>query len=183
MRAACHRLGQLVNQTELGRDVALPQPTVHRWLNLLETSYLLIRLPAYAVNRTRRLIKSPKLYWGDTGVALHLAESDEPAGAHLENLVLLDLVAWRDARLDRVELGYWRTANGEEVDFVIETAGRLLPIEVKSAARPRLADAAHLRTFRAEYGRKSRAALLLHTGSTLEWLAPDVLAAPWWRVF
>jgi predicted AAA+ superfamily ATPase len=96
---------------------------------------------------------------------------------------LLDLVAWRDARLDRVELGYWRTANGEEVDFVIETAGRLLPIEVKSAARPRLADAAHLRTFRAEYGRKSRAALLLHTGSTLEWLAPDVLAAPWWRVF
>ena len=73
MRAACLRLGQLVNQTELGRDVALPQPTVHRYLNLLETSYLLVRLPAYAVNRTKRLIKSPKLYWGDTGVALHLA--------------------------------------------------------------------------------------------------------------
>lgn len=68
MRAACLRLGQLVNQTELGRDTALPQATVHRWLNLLETSYLLVRLPAYAVNRTRRLIKSPKLYWGDTGV-------------------------------------------------------------------------------------------------------------------
>jgi predicted AAA+ superfamily ATPase len=45
-RAACLRMGQLVNQTELGRDVALPQPTVHRWLNLLETSYLLVRLPA-----------------------------------------------------------------------------------------------------------------------------------------
>src|SRR5687767_2219259 len=63
MRAGCHRLGQLVNQTELGREVALPQPTVHRWLNLLETSYLLVRLPAYSVNRTKRLIKSPKLYW------------------------------------------------------------------------------------------------------------------------
>jgi len=50
MRAACLRLGQLVNQTELGRDTALPQPTVHRWLNLLETSYLLVRLPAYAPN-------------------------------------------------------------------------------------------------------------------------------------
>src|SRR5262245_63032539 len=53
MRATSLRLGQLVNQTGLGRDAALPQPTVHRWLNLLETSYLLVRLPAYAVNRTQ----------------------------------------------------------------------------------------------------------------------------------
>jgi predicted AAA+ superfamily ATPase len=182
MRAACLRLGQLVNQTEMGRDVALPQPTVHRYLNLLETSYLLVRLPAYAVNRTKRLIKSPKLYWGDTGVALHLAQRAEPGGAHLENLVLHDLLAWRDARLDRAELLYWRTAIGEEVDFVIEAGGRLLPIEVKATGRPRLGDATHLRTFRAEYGKKARTGLLLHTGSTLEWLAPDVLAAPWWRV-
>jgi predicted AAA+ superfamily ATPase len=182
MRAVCLRLGQLVNQTELGRDVALAQPTVHRYLNLLETSYLLVRLPSYAVNRTKRLIKSPKLYWGDTGTALHLGGSDEPGGAHLENLVLHDLLAWRDARLDRAEVCYWRTTIGEEVDFVIEAGGRLLPIEVKATGRPRLGDAVHLRTFRAEYGRKARAGLLLHTGSTLEWLAPDVLAVPWWRV-
>jgi hypothetical protein len=182
MRAACLRLGQLINQAELGRDIALAQPTVHRWLNLLETSYLLVRLPAYAVNRTKRLIKSPKLYWGDTGVALHLAGGPEPGGAHLENLVLNDLLAWRDALLERAELGYWRTASGQEVDFVIEAGGRLLPIEVKAGARPRLGDAAHLRSFRAEYGKKARAGLLLHTGTTLEWLAPDVLAAPWWRV-
>lgn len=182
MRAACLRLGQLVNQAELGRDVALPQPTVHRYLNLLETSYLLMRLPTYAVNRTKRLIKSPKLYWGDTGVALYLAEGAEPSGPHLENLVLQDLLAWRDARLDRAEVLYWRTAIGEEVDFVIEAGGRLLPVEVKATSRPRLGDAAHLRTFRAEYGKKARAGLLLHTGSAVEWLAPDVLAAPWWRV-
>jgi len=182
MRAACLRLGQLVNQTDLGRDVALPQPTVHRWLNLLETSYLLVRLPAYAVNRTKRLIKAPKVYWGDTGVALHLAEQTEPNGAHLENLVLSDLLVWRDARLERAEIGYWRTAIGEEVDFVIETGGRLLPIEVKASARPRLSDAAHLRTFRKEYGKKARAGLLLHTGNTAEWLTADVLAVPWWKV-
>ena len=182
MRAACLRLGQLVNQTELGRDISLPQATMHRWLNLLETSCLLVRLPAYAVNRTKRLIKAPKLYWADSGVALHLAELDEPAGVHLENLVLHDLLAWRDARLERAEIGYWRTASGEEVDFVIESGERLLPIEVKSGARPRLTDAAHLRSFRAEYGKKARAGLLLHTGNTIEWLAPDVLAVPWWRI-
>ena len=183
MRAACLRLGQIVTQTGLGQDVALAQPTVHRWLNLLETSYLLVRLPAYAVNRTKRLVKSPRLYWGDVGLALHLAGDPEPGGAHLENLVLHDLLAWRDARDERAELLYWRTTTGEEVDFVIEVAGRLLPVEVKATTKPRLSDADHLRAFRAEYGRAARCGLLLHAGSLVEWLAPDVLAVPWWHVF
>ena len=126
--------------------------------------------------------QSPKLYWGDTGVALHLAQEAEPGGAHLENLVLNDLLAWRDARDDRAEVLYWRTTAGEEVDFVIEAGDRLLPIEVKATERPRLRDAANLRTFRAEYGDRARAGLLLHAGSRLEWLTADVLAAPWWRV-
>jgi predicted AAA+ superfamily ATPase len=182
MRAACLRIGQLVNQTELGRDVALPQPTVHRYLNLLETSHLLVRLPAYAVNRTKRLIKSPKLYWGDTGLALHLAGDVDPSGSQLENLVLHDLLAWRDARLDHAEVLYWRTAAGEEVDFVIEVDGRVLPIEVKATGGPRLTDAARLRSFRSEYGNHARAGLLIHTGKSMEWIAPDVLAAPWWKV-
>jgi uncharacterized protein len=182
MRAACLRLGQLLNQTDLARDVALPQPTVHRYLNLLETSFILVRVPAYAVNRTKRLIKAPKLFWGDTGLAIHLAGLTEPAGAHLENVVLNDLLCWRDARIERADILYWRTTTGEEVDFVVEAGGRLLPIEVKSASHPRLADAATLRAFRAEYGKMSRSGLLLHTGTTFEWLTSDVLAAPWWAV-
>jgi MFS family permease len=73
-----------------------------------------------AGDRTKRLIKAPKIYWGDTGLAMHLAEAEEPGGAHLENLVLHDLLAWRDARVERAQVGYWRTSIGEEVDFVIE---------------------------------------------------------------
>ncbi|MBC7092526.1 ATP-binding protein [Candidatus Bipolaricaulota bacterium] len=182
MRAACLRLGQLVNQTELARDVALPQPTVHRYLNLLEISFLLVRVPAYAASRTKRLVKTPKLYWGDVGLALHLSGLPEPTGAHLENLVLHDLLCWRDARTERAEIFYWRTAAGQEVDFVVESNGRLLPIEVKATTRPRLADVAALRAFRAESGDACRAGLLLHTGTKLEWLTTDVLAAPWWMV-
>jgi predicted AAA+ superfamily ATPase len=182
MQAACLRLGQVVNQTELGRDVALPQATVHRYLNLLETSHMLTRVAAYSVNRTKRLIKSPKLYWSDTGLAMHLAGTEEPSGAHLENLVHHDLACWRDSRVGRVELLYWRTTTGEEVDFVIETPGELLPIEVKSTTRPRAKDARHLRTFKQEYGRTARSGLLLHTGEAVEWLPGDVLAAPWWKV-
>ena len=182
MRAACLRVGQTVNQTGLGRDVALPQSTVHRYLNLLEVSHLLVRVPAYAVNRTKRLVKSPKLYWADTAVALHLAQQDEPSGAHLENLVLHDLIAWRDARTEQAEILHWRTTAGEEVDFVLEVGDRLLPIEVKASHHPRLRDANHLRAFRAEYGPRTMPGLLLHGGTTTEWLTHDVLATPWWRV-
>lgn len=110
MRAASLRLGQLQLQTELSRDVGIPQPTVHRWLNLLETSNLLVRVPAYSVNRTKRLIRAPKMHWGDTGVALHPAGAGASGGVHLENLVLGDLLAWRDARLERAEIAYRRTA-------------------------------------------------------------------------
>jgi predicted AAA+ superfamily ATPase len=182
MRAAALRIGQLLNQTELGRDIALPQPTVHRYLNLLETSYQLVRVPAYAVNRTKRLIKTPKIYWCDSGLAMHLAGLEKPAGAQLENLVLMDLLAWREGRRESAEVMYWRTAAGEEVDFVVEVGGRLLPVEVKATARPRQSDASHLRAFREEYGRQSRAALLLHTGTQTQWLAPGILAVPWWRL-
>jgi uncharacterized protein len=183
MQAAALRLGQMVNQTELGGDVALPQPTVHRYLNLLETSYQLVRVPAFAVNRTRRLIKTPKIYWADTGLALHLAGTGaDPGGAHLENLVLGDLLAWRDTRLKPPAILYWRTATGQEVDFVIEIDRRLVPIEVKATARPRVDDARHLKAFREEYGSRARTALLLHAGERVEWLARGILAAPWWRV-
>ena len=181
MQATCLRLGQMLNQTELSRDVGVPQPTIHRWLNLLEASYQLVRLPAYAVNRTKRLIKSPRIFWADSGIALHLG-GGVPTGAHLENLVFHDLLAWRDSRTERTEISYWRTTIGEEVDFVVETRDALLPVEVKSTAAPRLGDCAHLRIFRQEYGARVRAGLLLHTGARLEWLTPDVLAVPWWKL-
>lgn len=183
MGAACLRLGGLLNQTELGRDVQVPQPTARRWLNLLVTSYQLVPLPAYAVNRTKRLIKTPKAYWCDTALALRLSGATEPTGAHLENLVLSDLLAWRDGSVvERPEIFYWRTATGEDVDFVIERGRELVGVEVKATSRPRAADAAHLRTFRDEYGEAVRGCLLLHAGERVEWLGPRILAAPWWRV-
>ncbi|MBI4544244.1 MAG: DUF4143 domain-containing protein [Gemmatimonadetes bacterium] len=181
MRAAALRLGSVLNQADLARDVALSRPTVHRWLNLLETSFQLVRLGAYAVHRTKRLVKSPKLYWSDVGLARRLA-GGEPTGAHLENLVLGDLIAWRELVTPRPEVLYWRTVNQEEIDFVIEAGRRLLPIEVKATSRPAYRDARHLLTFRGEYGAAVPCGLLLHTGSATFWLAEGILAAPWWRV-
>lgn len=182
MRAVSLRVGQILNQSQLAQELGIPQPTVHRWLNLLETSYLIVRVPAFGLRRAKRLVRRPRLYAGDIGLALHLAGSTEPSGAHLENVVLQDLLCWRDGRPGGAEVLFWRTATGQEVDLVIEADGRLLPIEVKATPRPRLADAAGLRAFRAEYGDLARAGLLLHTGSRLEWMTQDVLVAPWWSV-
>jgi len=181
MRAACLRIGGLLNQTELSRDVGIVQPQAHRFLNLMEATFQAIRLPGFSVNRTRRLIKAPRLYWSDTALALFLAGEREPRGAHLENLVLMDLLAWRDVQARRPEVLYWRTATGLEADFVVETPERLLPIEVRAAARVTRADARGLEAFLDEYPEITDGALLLHGGDEIFPLSRRVLAAPWWR--
>jgi len=134
------------------------------------------------VNRSKRLIKAPKLYWVGSGLALHLS-GGEPSGAHLEQVVLTDLSAWAEGHVGvRPEILYWRTASGQEVDFVIEHRDRLIAVEVKAGASPSPRDARHLRAFRDEYGDAVWGCLLLHTGEETFRLEERVVAAPWWRV-
>jgi len=182
MRAVCQRIGNTVRQTDLARDTGLPRTTVQRYLNLLEVSYQLVRLEAYSVNRTKRLMKLPKYYWSDAGLALHVGDDGEPRGAHLENLVLTDLLAWRETDVARPGVMYWRTSSGEEVDFVVERKQQTLAIEVKASTNPGYADAKHLRTFLAEYPDTAVGALLLHDGTETFWISDRVLATPWWKV-
>ena len=181
MRAASHRLGGLVNQTEIARDTGIPRATVQRYLNLLEISFQSIRVPAYSVNRTKRLIKGPKLYWSDPALAIWLSGSTEVTGAHLENLVFADLLAWRDGQVPSPEVLYWRTTTDREVDFVVESDERLLAIEVKTAAA-RYADTTGLRLFREEYADRFVGGLLLHGGDETHRMSDGILAVPWWRV-
>ncbi|MEN8374747.1 MAG: ATP-binding protein [Gemmatimonadota bacterium] len=182
MRIAALRVGGLVNRADMARDAGIPQSTIRRYLNLLEASFQVVHIEPYSVNRTKRLVKSPKLYWSDTGLAMHLAGEDEPRGEHLENLVLSDLLAWRDARVPDAQILFWRTHTGEEVDLVVESSGRLLPVEVKASPRVRAGDDRHLQTFRAQYGDAAPGGLLLHSGEEVFWAADGILAAPWWRV-
>ncbi|MBI3269303.1 MAG: ATP-binding protein [Planctomycetes bacterium] len=186
MRLAALRAGQVLNQSALARDAGLPQPTAHRYLDLLETSYQIYRLPPYSVSRTKRLVKSPKLYWTDVGLAAHLAAvgsreglaASPLAGALLENLLLAHLLAWRTCASPRPELHYWRTHSGEEVDFVLESGNRLLPIEVKSARRVGLGDARGLEAFLAEHPKSAPFGILLHGGDETLSLTERVVAVP-----
>ncbi len=181
MAALCLRLGGLMNQSEVSRDLGIPSSTVQRFLNLLEISYQLVRVPGYSVNRTRRLIKAPKIYWSDTGLAMHLSGEVSPRGAHLENIVLTDLLAWAGSMPQRASVLHWRTAAGAEVDFVVELPDLLLPVEVKASRRVSHNDARHLRTFLADYP-EAPGALLLYDGDEAFWLDRRILAAPWYRV-
>ena len=181
MAALSLRLGGLLNQAELSRDLGLPSSTVQRFLNLLEVSFQLVRVPGYSANRTRRLIKSPKIYWSDTGLARYLGAESAPRGAHLENLVVTDLLAWAGAAPGRPSVLHWRTVTGAEVDFVIELPDRLLPIEVKASRRVNHQDARHLRTFLQDYP-TAPGALLLYDGHEVFWIERGILASPWHRV-
>jgi hypothetical protein len=182
MRALALRVGGVLNAADLARDVALSQATVRRYIDLLDISYQVVRVPAYSVNRTKRLIKSPKVYWADPALCLRVAGEVEPRGVHLENLVLSDLLAWAGSTLDGAQVLHWRTTSGVEVDFVVEVRNGLLPIEVKTAPRVRYSDAAGLQAFLSEYPAMASAGLLLHCGTEMSWVAPRVLAAPWWSV-
>jgi uncharacterized protein len=181
MKAAALRIGNLLNHAELGRDARMPLTTVHQYMGLLETSFQATRLASYARNRTKRLIKTPKLYWNDVGLALSLG-GGEPSGAHLENYVLTDLLAWRDTETPRPEVTYWRTATGAEVDFVVERKRKLLAIEVTAGGAPGPRDVAHLKSFCSEYGTDARGGVILHGGEESYWLGDGILAVPWWRV-
>jgi predicted AAA+ superfamily ATPase len=115
-------------------------------------------------------------------LALYLSGDIAPTGAHLENLVLTDLLAWKETETVRPTILYWRTSTGAEVDFVIEWKGQLLAIEVKSTTNPIYDDAKGLRMFLSEYGQDVVGGILLHAGSETYWLSDRVLAVPWWGV-
>lgn len=183
MKIAALRVGAIVNRSEWARDAAVAPTTAARYLDLLETSCQLVRIDAFAVNRTKRLIKSPKAYWSDTGLCMFVAGEHEARGAHLENLVLCDLLAWRDSAAQRPSLMHWRTTTGDEVDFVIEMPdGALVAIECKGGIHPGFGDSKGARAFLAEYGDRVRGALVLHGGTETYRITDRVLATPWWRV-
>ena len=186
MEALALRSGQMLNQTEVSRDIGVSQPTVHRYINLLEASCLLIRLPAFSRNRTKRLIKTPKVFWVDPGLASYLAglheiaglEASREVGGIFETMALLHLEAAGQLMIPRPRISYWRTVTGHEVDFVLEQGKRILAIEVKRTSKPRYEDAESLRSFLKEYP-ETAAGLLVHAGREILRLDKKIAAVPW----
>lgn len=185
MVALALRNGQLLNQSEVSRDVSVSQPTVHRYLNLLEASMLFERVPAFARNRTKRLIKSPKIYLVDSGLTAFLQGIYSPSdikstrewGGLLESFILHHLRSWASLQFPSVGIYYWRTTTDKEVDFVIERGRDLLAIEVKSTTTPRFSDIKGLQLFLKEYP-EAKCGVLAYNGARLFRFTEKIFAVP-----
>ena len=140
----------------MARDAQLTAVTAGRYLDLLEASFLIRRLPPFLKNRSSRLVKSPKLHFTDSGLAAHLAgitalepgRDDLLRGALYETYVTQNVAAVLEAHLPDAHLMYWHEQGRHEVDLVIEAGRQVLAIEVKAATRWSNDDLSGLRAFR-----------------------------------
>lgn len=180
LRLVAARTGQELNAYGLSIDLGTPVTTVRRWIEALTRSYLIELVQPYSRNAGQRVIKSPKLFMVDAGLALAAARETYPSGFHLENLVATDLGVWKDGAPGR-GVYHWRLASGQEVDFVLELNGALLPVEIKASAGVGKSDARHLDTFRDRHVGVSRG-LLLSCDPEIRVIKPGIIAAPWWAV-
>lgn len=180
LRLVAARTGQVLNVNGFAADLGMSVTTVRRWLDALERSFLVTRVPPYSRNAGHRVTKAPKLFLVDPALALAAAREPAPTGFHLENLVVADLHVWRDASPGRA-IHHWRLQSGQEVDFVLERDGRLVPVEVKVASHAGAGEARHLVTFLDRYPAAVRG-VLLSGDATIRVVRPGVVAAPWWAV-
>lgn len=136
------RIGQIINYHDLGNDVGVSYKTIESWLSVLEASYVVMRLQPYYRNFGKRLVKSPKVYFTDVGLAAHLLGIDSPEemrshfamGLLFENMVVMDLYKQIQNRLSSSQLYFFRDNNRNEVDVVLDAGSTLTPIEVKAGA-------------------------------------------------
>lgn len=136
------RVGQVVNLASLGNDVGASSTTIRNWLSVLKASYVVFELPPYFENVQKRVIKSPKIFFTDVGLAAFLlgihtpqqAFRDPLRGSLYENLVIADIVKCALNKGIRPEIYFFRDSHGNEVDLLIREKGVLTPVEIKSAA-------------------------------------------------
>lgn len=140
LRLCAGRSGQLLSLSSLATDCGITHNTARAWISVLEASYILFLLPPHHANFSKRLIKSPKLYFYDTGLLcwlLGIQEADQLAahplrGSIFETMVVSELVKTRLNNGERPAFHFWRDSNGNEVDIVADAGVKMMPIEIKS---------------------------------------------------
>lgn len=136
------RVGQLVNHDSLSNDVGVDNKTIKSWLSILEASFVIFKLNPYFENFGKRVIKSPKYYFTDTGLLTYLLDISKPeqitrdplVGNLFENLVILEALKTRYNKGQTPNLYFYRDSNGKEIDLLYKTGNDLTGIEIKSAS-------------------------------------------------
>ena len=186
LRVLAARSAQLLSLTDVARDLGVAVNTIKAWLSVLEATYQVIVLRPYFANVGKRLVKTPKVYFTDVGTLCYLAGLKNPehaafgpmGGAIMETAVLSEIVRTLTHRGMTPQVYFWRTMTGTEVDFVVETAAGLVPIEVKLSATPRWAMAAAIKTFQRDMEGAAMPGYVVHPGDIRLPLGPGVTALP-----
>lgn len=177
------RNAQVLNISELARDAKLNVMTTTRYLSLMETSFVLFRIYPHLGSRSSRLIKSPKLYLSDAGLAAYLAgvkrlDANEPLrGALLENYVAQNLQGIISAHNPDIKITYWNIQGRFEVDFILEIGRETIAIEVKYGSRWQGSDLTALKAY-VESANNCRAGILAYNGKEILKLKDKIWAVP-----
>ena len=141
LRLCAARIGSIFNASELAGEVGVASNTINAWVSVLEASYIIMRLQPWSENTRKRLTKSPKLYFCDTGLACHLLDIESPEqlsrdkmrGHLFENLIVMEALKQRYNKGKESNIFFFRDAKGNEIDLLIREAGELKAIEIKSS--------------------------------------------------
>lgn len=136
------RAGQILNMTEIGNDIGVNYKTVESWISILEATYIVFRLEPYFKNYSKRVIKSPKIYFYDTGLLCYLLGLKSPTelqayfglGNIFENMIIADVKKQLFNTRSISTLYFWRNSNKNEVDLIINNGNTRIPIEIKAGS-------------------------------------------------
>jgi len=185
------RTGQELNVSSIARDLGLPATTLRRYLGFLGQTFQIFQVAPYFANVEKRLVKTPKLFLCDTGMACHLGGADDwetlvaqnRAGAMAETWVACELRKALSLTRTLTTLWHWRAHGGEEVDFLLERGPEVIGIEVKLSAEIRERELKGLAGLRASLGDRMRLGVVLHAGTQAVAFDARTIAVPFAAFF
>lgn len=186
LRAVAARSAQLFDLTDISKDIGISINTVKAWLSVLEATYQVFILRPYFANITKRLVKTPKVYFTDVGTLCYLLGMRDAeqlaigpyAGTVAETFVISEIFRRISNQGIDPQLYFWRTSAGVEVDLVIEEAAKIIPIEIKSSSTPRPTMASSIKSLQSDLGLAVSDGYVVHLGSHEIPLAPRIKALP-----
>lgn len=142
MKLLAGRIGQLINYQSLSNDVGVDNKTIKQWLSILEASFVIFKLPPYFENFGKRVIKSPKYYFIDTGLLSYLLDIEKPSqvsrdplvGSLFENLVVIEALKTRLNKGQKSNLYFFRDSHGREIDLLYKSGREFTGVEIKSSS-------------------------------------------------
>jgi hypothetical protein len=185
------RSAQIFNKAEVARDCGIPYTTAGHFFDLLLATFQIFLVEPYFRNIGKRLIKSPKIMWSDTGLAMHLQGLNSWEDAcrlgrdsfFIENKIAIELKSYLSIYEPAAKLFFWRSSGGAEIDFLIERGDQLIPVEVKWRSDIRLKDLTGMQVFLQDFKNEARWGIVLYKGSQLLKMKENIFLVPYQYFF